>query len=143
MRPGFTLIEILIVISIVAIMAAVSFPFYNLFQGFSSTEAVTFEIKESLRTAEINARSGQDNTNFGVYFSSGQYTLYQGANYGARTPSLDKTFSLPGNIAVTGAADVNFTKNTGRPNTAMTISIINTDTQTLSTININALGLIY
>lgn len=143
MPRGFTMIEILIVVSIVVIMAAVSFPFYNLFQGFSATESVTFEIKESLRSAELNALSGQNNTNFGLYFSSGQYTLYQGANYAARTPSADQTFSLPANIAVTGATDVNFAKNTGRPNAAVTITVTNTDTQSESTVSINSIGLIY
>ena len=143
MRHGFTLIEILIVMSIVVIMAAVSFPFYNLFQGFSATEAVTFEIKENLRAAQIKARSGESNTNFGLYFSAGQYTLYQGANYAGRTPSADQSFSLPANINIAGAADINFTKNTGLPAAAVSLTVTNTDTQSESAIAINSLGLIY
>jgi len=142
-RRGFTLIEITIVCAIVVLLAAFSFPFFNLFQGFSATEAITFEIKESLRTAEIKARSGQDNSNFGVYFSTGQYILYQGPNYASRNTSADQTFTLPGNITVSGAAEVNFTHSTGRPNTAATIIITNIDTQNQTNLNVNSIGLIY
>lgn len=143
MRRAFTLIEILITSSIIIILAAVSFPLYNLFQGFSATEAVAFEIKESVRTAETNARSGQNNSNFGIYFSSGQYIVYQGANYAGRTPSADQSFSLPSNIIISNATEINFQHRTGLPATSAIVTITNTDTQTQSTIFINSLGLIY
>lgn len=143
MCRGFTLIEILIVCSIIVMLAAVSFPFYSVFQKFSATESVAFEIKENLRTAQINARSGQNNTNFGIYFSDGQYVLYQGVNYAIRTTSADQTFTLPANFTVSGATEINFQHSTGLPTFSSTITITNTGTQTQSTIFINSLGLIY
>lgn len=143
MDRGFTLIELLIASSIIVMLAAVSFPFYGVFQKFCATESVAFEIKENLRTAQINARSGQNNTNFGIYFSDGQYVLYQGVNYTNRTPSADQTFTLPANFTVSGIEEVNFQHSTGIPAGKASIIITNMITETQSTIFLNSLGLIY
>lgn len=142
MRKAFTLMEIMIVLSITVAIMAVAIPMYVYFNSFSVVESARIEVLENIRLAESKAQNGMSDSNFGVYFGSNFYTVYQGASYAERTQSQDTVSSLPKGVTLSGLTEINFTKKTGAPNTAGVLTLTYPD-GSQKTIQINSAGLIY
>jgi len=143
MNKGFTIIELIIVITIVTIVFAISIAAYDRFLSSGVLDSAKFEIIQNIRSAQILAISGKDNLNYGVFITENQYTVYQGASYLNRTISQDKVFVLPNNIRASGLAEINFAKKTGLPNTTGTLILTHTTNNSKENITINTTGLIF
>lgn len=142
MRKGFTLIEMVIVVIVFLIIVAVSVPLYFKFQEFSERESVKQEVIVALREIQFLAQIGQNNKNHGVYFSGHTYTSYMGSSYAELTPGSDTTYTLSNVISALTNTDINFTKNTGSPITAGTLTLVNDRSGQQSVINYSLIGLI-
>ena len=139
---AFTLIETLIVITIIAVLAGASVPFYSYFQNFSVIESVKQEVLENMRLAQSKAKAGVNDSAFGLYFSGGQYVIYQGDTYAGRDQSQDFVNELPANVVFSGLAEITFSKNIGQPSNNGTIILTNTSTNIQKQIIVNSQGLI-
>lgn len=137
-KEAFTLIEMLLVVSIVSIIATFSTAFYSRFINQNSVNNIQDQIISQARKAQTYAMQNKQNANWGIYYSTNVLTLYSGSSYASRNSSFDETFEFNSNITVTGISDVNFTKNTGKPNTTASITI--TSPNGSKTVNINAQG---
>ena len=142
MRRGFTLAEILIVLSITILLLGASFPIFTNLQSLRTTDAVKFEAIQSLRYAQAQAVAGVGNTASGFYGTGTSYTLYQGADYVSRVINQDQIINLPDDYSFAVPIDVNFQQKTGVPASAKVINIKHLDS-TAAVININVEGLIY
>ncbi len=140
---GFTLMELVTVMGILAILAAVIIPSYQYWQQFSTIDAVHHEVVQQLRLAEARARQGELNSGHGIYAESTQYTVYVGNSYLTRDPVLDKVFELHDMVLFPANVDVQFRRATGKPISAVTLSLMSTINNSEELITINSAGVVF
>lgn len=138
MNRGFTVIEFLLVIAIIAIIAAFSTGYYARFLLQNAVFNTSDQLLGDFRRAQILAMMGKRNTNWGVNLSGTTLTLYSGSSFAARTTALDETFTINSNISVTGMTDTNFMRHTGTPSATPTITI--TSPGSSETVTLNSYG---
>lgn len=143
MNKGFTLIEILVTITIMIILAAGAMALYSFFQTEQVLESVKTELIQQMRYQQERAKAGIGGTSYGVYFSGSNYTLYQGQNYAARNPASDIVHSLPAGFVFSGYQEVTFLLHQGSASPTGTLTIEKLSTNTSVTIQVNSVGLIY
>jgi len=147
-QKGFTLLELLLVLAIIAIIAAFTFPIYTGFQLSQIHDTRTEEIVQALRQAQSKSMAGQNDSSWGVYFdsSNNKFVIFQGTSYASRVSDydyeteLESTLSLS-NISINGGgSEVVFTKIDGSTTDYGSLDLT-TDEDT-ATISINAAGLV-
>lgn len=142
-QNGFTLIELILVVSIIAIIAAGSIPFLASFNQRSQGDAVAREVVSALRFAQQKAVASENDSQFGVYFDdpSNEFIIFRGASYGVN-PAEDRVFSYEDSVTISqgfAGDEVNFEKVTGNTSDAGTINII-TSTGVSYPVTISSLG---
>lgn len=142
-QQGFTLVEVIITLAIVVIVAGVSFPLYSHWQDIDALDSSRFAILQDVRSAQASAIAGENQSSFGVFFSSTEYTIYQGDAYTSREPAEDIVRYLKDDLILSGLSEVAFEKETGTPSTTGTLVITNTKTNNTESITVNDVGLIY
>lgn len=99
---GFTLIELLTVIGILIVLTAMSIPAFRSFQKESDLTNTTEEIINILRFAQNKTLASEENSQWGVWFSTStapqEYILLKGENYISRDPLYDETHEIPEKI---------------------------------------------
>jgi len=80
---GFTLIEVLIAVSILTILTGLIAPGFSFFKKQSTLESATQEITQTLRLAQNRTLASEGDTNFGVYFEANKFVLFKGLVYSA------------------------------------------------------------
>lgn len=141
LRRGFTLIETMLAIALIAVLSGLSIVFYTSFQNKNSLDLATNTITQSLRRAQVLSRAMDGDSTWGLNVQSGSITVFKGASYAARDITYDETFDTPTNITPSGLSEVVFTKLTGDPNSTGTFTLTNADGET-SAITINGKGMI-
>lgn len=147
--PGFTLIEILIVVTIVAIAAVVGIMNLSSYRTYSDLNHASQEIVTFLRDAQSRSVSQESGSRWGVHFEnpasgSGFYEMFTGTGYSTTTvvakailPSSVK-FDIP---ASGSSSTVIFSPVTGLPNASTTIKISTVSNAAVSsTVTINSNG---
>lgn len=94
---GFTSIELMAVIGIITILAAIGIPSYQTVRKNIVLNNYANEIVSTLRTAQNRSLSAQDGTAHGIFFEAGQYTIY-GDDWS--TPTYKNSFSLNNGIEI-------------------------------------------
>ena len=99
---GFTIIELLTVIGILIVLTTMSIPAFRSFQKESDLTNTTEEIINILRFAQNKTLASEENSQWGVWFSTSttpqEYILFKGENYISRDPSYDETHKIPEKI---------------------------------------------
>src|SRR3990167_3639901 len=121
-KTGFSIIELLIVISITILLMAVAIPIYGNFQSASYLNERTAEIVQTVRTARARSAARVNDKPHGVYFDispSGpdKFILYQGVDYSGRDADYDRTIVLEDSLSLssTFGNDINFSRGLGTP----------------------------
>ena len=133
-RRGFTLIEVMLTMSLLGILAVLSSPFYGRFIFSQEVPVARDELQGSFSKAQLYSIEGKGAAAWGVAIDSDQIILFQGDSFSGRDPSFDETFSIHPKITISGLeTEVVFARTTGRPDRQPTISVSgNGATQTLS-----------
>lgn len=122
---GFTLIELILVTTIVTLVGVFVLPVaFSVYSSQVLTETVD-GMSGVLRRAQGFALAGRHGASFGVHFTDGAYTLFEGSSYETRVLAADETMPVPATISVQGPADILFASVTGVPNVAGTIEVAN------------------
>jgi prepilin-type N-terminal cleavage/methylation domain-containing protein len=110
---GFSLIELLIVISIFSIFVSMSTSTYYSMRAHTNLELSTGSLVEAIRFAQSSAESGKGDSKWGVKILTNQVIIFKGDNYTARDVSFDDTLNFSGGITASGLSEVVFDKITG------------------------------
>lgn len=139
LNQGFTLIEIVLTVAVLAILFRVTVPVFLGFQSRSALESAVNTTVGGLRQAQTFARTGSGDGQWGVKMADGAVTVFQGASYATRNATLDETTDIAPAITPTGLTEVVFSKLSGDPTTTGTI-ILTTQNNEAKSITINAKG---
>lgn len=141
MARGFTLIEVLLSVAIIALLAGVSMPIYASYANRNDLEIATQSIVRSLRRAQTYSRAVNYDSQWGVSMQTTGVVVFKGATYASRDAAFDELTVIPVNVTNTGLTEVVFSKMLGVPSTTGTINLstINNDTRAVT---INAEGMV-
>jgi prepilin-type N-terminal cleavage/methylation domain-containing protein len=141
-QTGFTLVEILLTITLVVVITGFSLPFFRetLLKNDLDTSALI--IAHSLRRAETLAIGSKYDNNWGVILEPGTVTIYSLDAIGNRITENDEPTSLPTTINFSGLTNVVFNKFSGVPVTTGTITLINEASNESKNITISETGLV-
>jgi prepilin-type N-terminal cleavage/methylation domain-containing protein len=122
---GFSLIEVMVVVALLALFAAAIGPVYNTVQSKNNLDVATAGVVQSLRRAQSSAESGNADSNWGVKLSATSTIVFAGNPYASRQASFDEKLDLPGAVTVSGLLEIVFNKFSGLPQSTGTTTITN------------------
>ncbi len=132
---GFTLVEILVVTAVMAILTAVSAPFYSRFVLQNASSNTSNQLVGMLREAEIYSISGKDASSWGVSFNSGTISLFRVSD----SVVFARYVTNP-HLQISGPGQIIFSRPAGLPNATGTFVI--TGGNNTATIELNAQGIV-
>lgn len=136
---GFTLLEILLVLAMIAIIFAISPPLYTKLVSQSALDSDISTLVSVLRKAESNSLASSYNSSWGVQITNSKYTLFKGDSYENRDKDFDEDYNFYEETTVSGSSSIVFAKANYELGTS-SISLSNAEDTKI--ININNLGLI-
>ena len=138
---GFTIIEVMLSLAVIAIILGVSTPIYQSFQVRNDLDIAATTIAQSMRRAQALSQAVDGDTTWGVDVRSGSITVYKGASYATRDTTFDELFDMPTSITPSGLGGAVFTKFTGLPQTTGTITLTSNANE-VRNITINSKGMV-
>lgn len=139
---GFSLIEMLLSVTIIGVLVGLSLPVYRSFQSSNDLDLTTQSVAEMLRRAQIYARGMKSDSQWGVRVVAGNAVLFKGASYASRDATFDETMTIAPAVSVGGLTDILFTKLTAAPSTTGNITLTDTNINDTRTITLNAKGMV-
>jgi len=142
--PAFSLMEVLIVVSLISILAISSLPIYGNFFGSAQLNENSSILIQTVRQARELSLNRFYNINYGVKFLPDSYVLYTGSSYASRTSSSDQIFSLNSALSLSTTLtdnEVNFSRGIGMPSSNGTV-LLHHGSLGDRTIIINSLGVV-
>lgn len=137
---GFTLLEVILSLAIVAILTGLSLPVYRTLITKNDLDVATVTVAQSLRRAQALSIAVDGDTNWGVKVQSGGIMLFKGTSYALRDTTFDETFVIPTTITTGGVSETVYSKLHGLPQTTGTITLT-TDNDS-SSITVNSKGMV-
>lgn len=135
MNKGFTLIELIVVIALIAGLSALAIPIYSSFQIEVQFDNTTAEITQTLRRAQALTLAGEQDKVWGVTFTSSSYSLY--ANGDA---SFDELETIPATLTLSGLSTVEFSRLNGGTADTGSITVTASSIGKIKTISVNSEG---
>lgn len=139
-QRGFTLLEVILSLAIVAILTGLSLPVYRTLMTKNDLDIATVTVAQSLRRAQTLSTAVDGDTNWGVKVQSGSITLFKGTSYALRDSTFDETFAIPTTITTGGISETIFSKLFGAPQSTGTVTLT-TDNDS-SSITLNSKGMV-
>jgi len=122
-EKGFSYIEILLSVTLITVLAGIAIPIYYFFLTRNSLNVSVDIISQTLRRSETLSRATDGDTSWGVKIQIGSVVLFKGASYAARDANYDEIFDTALTIIPSGLQEIVFSKFTGFPQTAGTITL--------------------
>lgn len=141
MSRGFTLIEVLLSVGLIATLAALSMPIYLTFVSKNDLDLTAQNIANSIRRAQTYSRAAKDDSAWGVEILASSFVVFKGSTYAGRDTTADETSSIPGPILPSGNTEIDFSKLNGMPTAPASIALTANATD-VRTVTINAKGMV-
>lgn len=138
---GFTLPEILLSVSLLAIIGGMTIPSYHTFIVRNDLDLATATLASNLRRAQSLSQSADGDMTWGVRVGVGSILIYKGSSYVARDVNYDENTQIPKSIVPTGVTEINFSKVFGIPSATGTFSLTSQANEK-RTITINEKGMV-
>lgn len=143
---GFTIIELLIVVAILAIVGFFSIPFVQTFQISSDLNSVADQLTQAIRRAQLQARAGQNDDDWGVAFNEDdkEYIIFKGTSYASRDSIFDEVIGYPSRFSAINdlSNEIIFFKYSGAPTASGTITIVDDQGNEQRTIRVSGIGVV-
>lgn len=140
LQRGFTLLELLLSIAIIGLLAGLSVPVYQSLQTNRTADSERDQVVALVRRAQVRARAGDQNTDWGVFITSDRATLFQGNDFLNRDADFDEVVMFS-NMTAEPDSEIIFENITGRGNTDISIDFATTNNYSFN-ITINHEGVI-
>mgnify|MGYP001612319785 CR=1 FL=1 len=113
-RSGFSLIEILVIISVMAVLITIGALDYNFFRQRLEIDTTANQIISVLRLARNLTMGSNNGLTYGVHFENNQYVLFDDSVYAPAAPD-NKIYALSAGVEIygivlTGGSDVIFNR---------------------------------
>ncbi|MDQ5952625.1 MAG: hypothetical protein QG626_754 [Patescibacteria group bacterium] len=138
---GFTVVELMLSVAVIALMAGISMPIYRTFQTRNEADIAAQMIAQALRIAEMQALLGRSGSGWGVYIETDAVTVFKGASYTERDTDFDNMQVLPGSVEISGDQEFIFPLGEVAPEAVGEVVITSMDQHTRSLV-VNALGMV-
>lgn len=125
---GFTLIEMIIVVSITAILASMAFVSFGRIINYNSIESQAQSVRSHIERARIFTLASKNNSSLGVIFSTSTVRVFQGTTF-VSASSSDQVYEVDNNQSIInisfsgGGNTIFFNKITGEPNKTGTVTV--------------------
>jgi len=138
-EKGFTMLEIMLVMTVIVIATALTMPIYQAFQPKNDIEVASTAVANGARRAQILSQASNMDSAWGIKIETGKVIVFKGDSYEMRDQEEDEIFEIAKNISISGITEIVFSKTFGMPNPSGEIILrsINND---IKTININEKG---
>lgn len=145
-RKGFTLVEIIIVLSLTGLLVLISYPVWGQNIRSAQLKNNTIALVDTLRSAQAKAMFRKGNSRWGVHLESNKFILFKGSSYNPADPDNIETI-LPSYIVISsslngGGVDIIFNKVLGNTNNFGTITLTDNGTANTKSVIINQEGMI-
>jgi prepilin-type N-terminal cleavage/methylation domain-containing protein len=138
---GFTLIEMLLSVGIIALLAGLTTPVYQSFNNRNELDITAQSLASALRRAQVYARSVHGDSQWGVEIQSGAITLFKGSVFASRDTTYDEVSVISSSTAVTGTSEILFAKLSGAPASTGSVTLTDINNE-VRTVTINAKGMV-
>lgn len=138
-KAGFTLLELLLSITLLTIILAVSSPIYFMYKNRNDLDLSSDLVANSVRRAQTEAQAVDLDSTWGVYVQNSGVSVFKGNTYATRDTSYDEYFDFPSVITVSGPQEIVFSKVVGDPNVTGTITLTSLNNES-RTVQINRKG---
>ncbi len=131
MKKSATILEIVIAISIILLLAAISVPAMQTMKKTNLLNQGVQTIISTVRTAQSRTTTSQNLSVWGLYFATDSIVLFEGSSLSTATTT--ETFKMPDNVfmesinLISGTSEIYFLRPQGRPNTYGNVVISLTD----------------
>lgn len=139
-RRGFTLVELLLSITTIGILSAITAPIWSRVQTKNDLDVSMVTLVHSLRRAQALSVASEGDSLWGVETLSGSITIFKGSSYLGRDANYDEIYSMPTVIGISGPTEITFSKLLGAPSTTGTVTL--TDGEDSANIVINSKGMV-
>lgn len=132
-QKGYTLLELLLAITMFAIVLGIGAPFYNRLQYRNDLDVARNTVNSSLYRAQALSKNSSNISDWGVYIETGSVFLFKGSTYATRDISADEKTTISPNINISGQNEFRYSRITGSPNIygSLTLTGINNEQVTL------------
>jgi prepilin-type N-terminal cleavage/methylation domain-containing protein len=150
-QAGFTLVELIIVLSIIALLAGIMMPSLSGFHNEQALRNTTEDVLSLLNQARSDTLGSLNATNYSVAIGSDRVTYFAGSTFSNSDPSnqvvmLDSSVTVAPSIGISlngGGSTVTFDRLTGDTSTYGTIILeLIADPTQQKTITVSKTGLI-
>lgn len=140
-QAGFTMLEVLLSLAVIALIGGIGVPVYNSFQNRNSLDVAVSTYASSVRRAQVLSQGMSGDSPWGVRINVGDITLFKGANFAARDTAFDEIFKIPTSISFVGQQEIIMAKMSGLPSStgSLTLTSANNESRTLL---VNAKGMV-
>lgn len=122
---GYSLIEMILTVGMVSAIALYSFPMLMTSQAANDLKVTAHQVEGYIKEAQLLALSQENSSDWGVYVSGGNLTMYSGDTYATRDTTYDVTIALQDGVSSAANYDLNFAQMSGQLASTGTIILQN------------------
>lgn len=123
-KKGFTLVEMLLVLSLMSFVITFAVPIYRSFQQRNTLRYTTELIASQIRTAQLNSQAAIEDDTWGIRFNPGQIVVFKGNDFVSRDVDFDLITNISPQIILNGVTEITFAKFSGDISSSQTLDVI-------------------
>lgn len=144
MPQGYSYLQVLVVVAVLTILAAVSSPFYVQFQYRQRLHSTADVLLSDIRLTQSKAMHGVEDDQWGVHISDGDksYVVFYGSTFNAGEPN-NFSVDYAASVSISPDQDIVFDAVTGIPSSgsSTTLSITSSNLSDTRYVTINSEGM--